>query len=214
MIHLCTEAFLGAGWLKRYRRIRPHFFCVMGFTDTGLYPGISAAGRSIEDRKKTAIADLEFLIRGNQRQAQYPLPPLVDGASPVLITRAIAAKLKWPIIVMNAGSHIRPPYACIDLGGHPAKCLSKGNALEIRTVLSLFQTGVEWGARLAPQIEGYVILSECVVGGTTTALGVLSALGYDAATRMSSSHRVCNHPQKWRLVQQGLAHFKHYRTDS
>ncbi len=214
MIHICTEPFLGAKWLKRYRQVRPNFCCVMGFTDTGLYPGISAAGKTIADRKTTAIADLEFLIKGNTSQAKYPLPPLAGGASPVLITRAIASKLKWPVVIMNAGSRIRPPFACIDLGGEPANCLSKGNALATHVVLNLFQSGVAWGERLAKHLEGYVILSECVVGGTTTALGVLSALGYDAAGKMNSSHPICNHNQKWRLVNQGLSFFNHYQADS
>ena len=186
----------------------------MGFTDTGLFPGISAAGKSVADRKTTAIADLEFLVKGHSPRLKYPLPPLISGASPAFITRSIASKLQWPILIMNAGSHIRPPFACIDLGGEPAKSLSKGNALEISIVMNLFQAGVEWGQRLAPHIDGYMILSECVVGGTTTALGVLSALGFDAASKVNSSHKNCNHPQKWRLVQQGLSVFNHYQSDS
>ena len=214
MIHICTEPFLGAKWLKRYQQVCPTFCCVMGFTDTGLYPGISAAGKSVADRKTTAIADLEFLVKGHSPYLQYPLPPLVSGASPAFITRAIASKLKWPMWVMNAGSHIRPPFACIDLGGKPAKSLARGNALEISVVMNLFQAGVEWGQRLAAHIDGYIILSECVVGGTTTALGVLSALGYDAASKVNSSHKNCNHHQKWRLVQQGLSHLDHYQADS
>ena len=214
MIHICTEPFLGAQWLKRYRRIRPNFCCVMGFTDTGLYPGISAAGKTIESRKTTAIADLEFLVKGHRSPLTYPLPPLTSGASPVIITRAIASRLEWPVMIMDAGSYLRPPFPHIDLGGAPAKCLSTGNALTTNTVLNLFQAGVQWGERFAPHIEGYLILSECVVGGTTTALGLLSALGYDAQNKVNSSHQICNHPQKWRLVQKGLSFLNHYQADS
>jgi uncharacterized protein (TIGR00303 family) len=214
MIHICTGPFIGAKWLKRYRRIRPNFCCVMGFTETGLYPGISAAGKTIEARKTTAIADLEFLVNGNHEAVKYPLPPLSGGVSPVVITRAIASELKWPMILMNAGSMIRPPFPCVDLGGVPAKCLSTGNAMTIRTVLKLFQAGVQWGEQLAQTIEGYIILSECVVGGTTTALGLLSALGYDAQHKVNSSHQICNHNQKWRLVKQGLGYLNHYQIDS
>ena len=78
----------------------------MGFTDTGLYPGISAAGKSVADRKTTAIADLEFLVKGHSPDLQYPLPPLISRASPAFITRAIASQLKWPILVMNAGPQL------------------------------------------------------------------------------------------------------------
>jgi len=47
-------------------------------------------------------------------------------------------------------------------------------------------------------------LSECVVGGTTTALAVLIALGIAAKDRVNSSHPICNHEQKWETVQSGL----------
>jgi uncharacterized protein (TIGR00303 family) len=52
--------------------------------------------------------------------------------------------------------------------------------------------------------EGYVILGECVVGGTTTALAVLEGLGYGAGGKVNSSHPSCNHAQKWAVVQAGL----------
>jgi uncharacterized protein (TIGR00303 family) len=52
--------------------------------------------------------------------------------------------------------------------------------------------------------QSYIILSECVVGGTTTALAMLTGLGIDAAGKVNSSHPVCNHQQKWQVVQAGL----------
>ncbi len=51
----------------------------------------------------------------------------------------------------------------------------------------------------------YAVLGECVVGGTTTALGLLMGLGVDALGRVNSSHGQCNHQQKAQLVTQGLA---------
>jgi uncharacterized protein (TIGR00303 family) len=42
------------------------------------------------------------------------------------------------------------------------------------------------------------------VGGTTTALAVLTGLGVDAVGKVNSSHPVCNHGQKWEVVQTGL----------
>jgi NaMN:DMB phosphoribosyltransferase len=43
-----------------------------------------------------------------------------------------------------------------------------------------------------------------VVGGTTTALSVLTGLGYPALGKVNSSHPTCNHEQKWAVVQAGL----------
>ena len=53
-------------------------------------------------------------------------------------------------------------------------------------------------------VSSYIVLSECVVAGTTTALAVLTALGISAQDKVNSSHPICNHQQKWSLVEQGL----------
>ena len=98
-----------------------------------------------------------------------------------------------------------PPVPAIDLGGTAAKCLSSGNALELQTVKHLLEEGLIWGAKLAAQTNGsYLILGECVVGGTTTALGVLMGLGIAAGGKVNSSHPTCNHAQKLAAVTAGL----------
>ncbi|MEH1779175.1 MAG: nicotinate-nucleotide--dimethylbenzimidazole phosphoribosyltransferase [Nostoc sp.] len=205
MIRIYTQKEQGEEWLQRYRGCLPVFACVLGFTETGLIPGISAAGRTPEDRKYTACADAEFLYYGPEHKAQYPLPPLAAGASPVLISRAVFESLKIPVHLFNAGLPQPPAAPVIDLGGTPAKCLSGGAAMEITTVHHLFEQGLLWGERLATNIQqGYLIIGECVVGGTTTALAILTGLGVDAAGKVNSSHPVCNHAQKWALVQSGL----------
>lgn len=204
-IRIYTQKEQGEEWLRRYRGCLPVFACVLGFTETGLIPGISAAGRTPEDRKYTACADAEFLYYGPEHKAQYPLPPLAAGASPVLISRAVFESLKIPVYLFNAGLPQPPAVPVIDLGGTAAKCLSSGVAMEITTVHHLFKQGLLWGERLAANNQHkYVILGECVVGGTTTALAILTGLGIDAAGKVNSSHPICNHAQKWALVQAGL----------
>ncbi|MEH1794287.1 nicotinate-nucleotide--dimethylbenzimidazole phosphoribosyltransferase [Nostoc sp.] len=208
-IRIYTQKEQGEEWLQRYRGCLPVFACVLGFTETGLIPGISAAGRTPEDRKYTACADAEFLYYGPEHKAQYPLPPLAAGASPVLISRAVFESLNIPVYLFNAGLPQPPAVPVIDLGGTAAKCLSGGAAMEVTTVKHLFKQGLLWGERLATNIQqGYVILGECVVGGTTTALAILTGLGIDAAGKVNSSHPVCNHGQKWALVQAGLEKMK------
>ncbi len=205
MIRVYTQLEQGQQWLQRYRGCSPIFACVLGFTATGLIPGISAAGRTPQDRQYTAIADAEFLYNGFQPQPKYALPPLQAGASPVLISRAVVEALDIPIYLFNAGLPQPPTVPAIDLGGTPAKCLSGGEALELATVKHLLEQGLYWGQHLASSItQEYVILGECVVGGTTTALAVLTGLGIAASGKVNSSHPVCNHAQKWELVQAGL----------
>jgi uncharacterized protein (TIGR00303 family) len=206
MIQIYTQPALATQWMTRYRGKKPVYVCILGFTETGLIPGISAAGATPESRRFTAIADAEFLTNGANIAAQYPLPPLHQGASPVFITRAVLQGQSIPTWLMNAGLPIAPSVPVIDLGGSPAQCLSTGAAQDRAMVQHLFEQGLRWGQTLAAEAQdGYLILAECVVGGTTTALAVLAGLGFDAQGKVNSSHPICNHDQKWQLVQQGLS---------
>lgn len=213
MIRIYTQADRAQRWLKKFYARPPLLACVLGFTATGLIPGISAAGATPADREKTALADAEFLICGPQRHPTYALPPLVAGASPVLITRAVVQAQQIPVHLFNAGLPLVPSVPTIDLGGQPARCLSQAHALDRSIVQHLFQQGLAWGSRLAEQAS-YLILSECVVGGTTTALAILTGLGWEASGKVNSSHPTCNHAQKWQVVQAGLAAFAGGRRDS
>ena len=204
MIKVYTALKQGEQWLDSYRGKKPVFACILGFTATGLIPGISAAGATPSQRQYTAIADGEFLINGPGPAPSYPLPPLDVGASPVLISRAVVDALAIPVSLFNAGLPTPPVVPSIDLGGIPALCVSSGQALPLGIVEHLFNQGLIWGEKLA-QANSYLIIGECVVGGTTTALALLTALGINAKDKVNSSHRQCNHEQKWSLVQTGLA---------
>ncbi len=207
MIQIHTAPLQAQQWLDLYRGKLPVFACVLGFTDTCLIPGISAAGKTPEDRRYTAIADAEFLARGVQHHPDYPLPPLIAGASPVYISRAIVAALDLPSYIFNAGLPIAPTIPHIDLSGLPAACLSTGSALPLKIVEHLYYQGLSWGEKLAAlHPDSYLVIGECVVGGTTTALSLLTGLGIDALGKVNSSHPVCNHHQKAEIVAQGLSH--------
>lgn len=204
-VRLYTQFDRGQQWLQRYRGQQPIVACVLGFTETGLVPGISAAGATPNDRQYTAIADAEFLVAGVQPQPKYPLPPLHVGASPVLVSRAVIEAQSIPVYLLNAGLPQPPAVPAIDLAGCPAQCLSQGQALPLNVVEHLLQQGLQWGAILAAEAgSGYLVIGECVVGGTTTALAVLTGLGIAANGKINSSHPTCNHAQKWALVEIGL----------
>jgi uncharacterized protein (TIGR00303 family) len=202
-IQIYTQFDRSQQWLQRYQGSAPVFACVLGFTQTGLIPGISAAGCTPEDRKLTAIADAEFLINGPQPHPRYPLPPLTAGASPVLISRAVIETLDIPVSLFNAGLPQPPSVEAIDLGGVPAACLTTGKALSPEIAFHLLKQGLCWGDKLAAKGE-YLIIGECVVGGTTTALAVLTGLGFAATGKVNSSHPQCNHSQKGSVVREGL----------
>lgn len=209
MIRIYTQLQQGHQWLTQYRGKRPALACVLGFTETGLLPNISAAGASPDDRRYTAIADAECLVNGVQPHPKYPLPPLTVGASPTLISRAFVEALDIPVYVFNGGLPTPPAIPHIDLAGTPAQCVSTGKALPQAMVEHLFTQGWHWGEVLAQTLQdSYLIIGECVVGGTTTALGLLTGLRVAAANKVNSSHPQCNHQQKWEIVQAGLG-----RTD-
>lgn len=207
MIRSYTNPDHSEVWLARYRGQCPQFVCVLGFTDTALIPGISSAGATPEARQWTAIADAEYLVNGAQPHPCHPLPPLQAGVSPVLISRALLQTLDWPCSVFNAGLRHPPSVQVIDLEGQAANCVHTGQALPLTVVQHLFHQGWQWGQWLAQAEQSsnsYLIVSECVVGGTTTALGVLTGLGISARGKVNSSHPECNHLQKQQLVDQGL----------
>ncbi|MGI0492105.1 nicotinate mononucleotide-dependent phosphoribosyltransferase CobT [Alkalinema pantanalense CENA528] len=205
MINIYTQRSQAERWLQCYQGQQPEFVCVLGFTETGLIPGISAAGATPNDRRHTALADAEFLYYGVQSQPRYPLPPLQAGASPTLISRAIVEQLSIPTHIVNAGLLDSPPIPSIDCGGEAARCLSTGQALDLTTVKHLFQTGLQLGQKLGQHLQNrYLIIGECVVGGTTTALALLLGLGIPALGKVNSSHPTCNHTQKQQLVQSAL----------
>lgn len=203
MLRVYSQHEQAEAWLAAQRGCPPVFACVLGFTETGLIPGISAAGATPQDRHYTAIADAEFLWNGPRPHPRYPLPPLHAGASPVLISHAVTRAQAIPVFLFNAGLPIPPPVPHIDLGGTPARCLSHAHALDRAIIDHLFTQGLAWGEWLANQ-SSYVILAECVVGGTTTALSVLTGLGWDAVGKVNSSHPTCNHRQKQEIVEAGL----------
>ena len=177
-VKVYTQFAEGNRWLHHYQGTKPVFACVLGFTATALIPGISAAGATSDSRQYTAVADAEFLHNGPQPLPQYPLPPLDAGASPVLISRAVVESLKCPLYLFNAGLSVAPSVPTIDLGGGAARCITSGAAMTLGTVKHLFEQGLIWGERMARDAQNsYLILSECVVGGTTTALAVLLGLG-------------------------------------
>lgn len=213
MIRICTRAIApceqARAWLLRYRGQKPHFACILSFTETSLQPQISSAGTSPEARRYTALADGEYLHSG--KNSQYPLPPLPAGISPAILTRAILTHCNIPLRLFSTGlpGHLTVPHSSLPIV--LAQDLSTGAAMAIQRVEQLFNSGYERGQRLATECpNGYWVLGESVVGGTTTAQAILTALGYEVAGKVSSSHLQSNHRQKQVLIQAGLRRWREH----
>lgn len=200
MIEVCTGA--GAAWLNRYRGRCPAFACVLSFTETALIADISAAGATAQARRVTAAADGAYLIAG--ADSKIALPSLPAGVSPAVISRAVLQHFAMPCHLLSTGLPVDLPVDHIALPRVTANTVQTGKAMPVAKVRELLAAGLHWGARLALP-NSYLIIGECVVGGTTTAQAVLEGLGYEVAGCMSSSHRRGNHVQKRELAQRGLA---------
>ncbi len=179
-------------------------FCLCaGSTKTSDIDGISAAGSTPESRRLTPTLDAEALILGIPKTCT-DLPVSPEGIiSPIVITRGCIEELKVAKKVFNCGMHVAPQIECETIGTAAAECVSTGGAITLDSVRRLVRAGIEHGEKLSEERD-LVVVSECVPGGTTTAMAVLTALGFDAGKSVSSSLQQANHEFRGKLVQQGL----------
>ncbi len=162
------------------------FVVVIGTTDTSLIPGITIAGASPELTHYTPAADVEFLIDG--KCYVIPTPPVTpDGKpTPALISRACILLTKIPTIVVNSGCRVLPNIPYIDLRGMPGRDIRTGNALDIEVCRRIFHNAINVGKFLGSNFD-IVILGESIPAGTTTAMAIMVALGFNAWGRVSSA---------------------------
>jgi len=179
------------------------FLCVASSASSDI-EGISAAGASPELRRVTPSIDAEALIMGQPcGEADLPVSP-TGVVSPVVITRACTKLAGFAITVVDCGTFKQPQLQDLRrVGKSFSRCVSTGCAQDYEDVRELFYSGLEVGAEVCDDAE-YGILGECVPAGTTTALGVLTALGINAAGLVSSSLQTANHGVKDQLVSGGL----------
>lgn len=162
------------------REDRPRLVVVAGSTATAGIEGISAAGADADAMRHTPAADLEILAYG--RPTGAPVVPVSPTGcpTPAIVTRAVRELLDLPLVAVDAGI-ARSTYApTVDLGGRPGRDVREPPA--VPDARKVFDAGREFGASLA---DSELLVGETVPGGTTTALGVLTALGH--RPRVSSS---------------------------
>jgi uncharacterized protein (TIGR00303 family) len=85
-------------------------------------------------------------------------------------------------LFINAGLWVPPTVPCLDVYGEVAGDPRYGDALP--SAERLFNQGERIGLFLAKRCD-LLVLGECVPGGTTTALCLLRALGYEASVSSS-----------------------------
>jgi uncharacterized protein (TIGR00303 family) len=142
-----------------------------GTTRTARIDGVSAAGADPDLRAHTPGADAEILEYGAPVRA--PVTPVSPSGcpTPAVVTRAIRELLSFPVTVAAAGLS-KPTAAPTVLGADPGGDVRDPDP--VPEAADVFERARSFG-RALPDDE--VMVGETVPGGTTTAMGVLRALG-------------------------------------
>jgi uncharacterized protein (TIGR00303 family) len=199
---LAQNDFKGEDFIKELEGKTPLFVCTIATTETAKVQGISAAGENREFTDYTPPADAELLLLGKCKCINgVPVTP--DGIpTPALITMSALRLANIPVLVANGGLKVKPQIPFLDLGGSPGKDIRTGNAVD--NVEEVIQRATLAGEHLAKTAD-YLVIGESVPGGTTTALGVLSAMGVTAEGKVSSSMPENPHGLKNETVRAALA---------
>ena len=160
------------------------FAFVISYTETCEIPGITFAGADKNSIQFTPPADAEYLHYGYCKTIdKIPMTP--DGKpTPGILTKTALESASIPHLTINAGSKISPQLPFIETGLPFGKNISIEDAMTDSQVTQAVDFGRILGRSLA-SLTDCLVIGESIPGGTTTALAVLRALGFDA--KVSSS---------------------------
>ena len=182
----------------------PVFLVTIGTTETSKIPGISGAGASPELTEFTPASDVEFMVLGEVRCTDAAAETVVGDAAaptPARLTKAALQVAKIPFVIIDAGSKVKPDVEYVSLGKEYGRDIRTGKG--ILNPLEIFENAKELGNELSQRHE-MLIIGESIPAGTTTALGVLKALGYEANEKVSGSMPHNPHDLKIETVNEGL----------
>ena len=190
------------GFIEATQNKKPLFVLTIATTETAKIQGISAAGQNPEFTDYTPAADAELLLLGKCKSIDgVPITP--DGIpTPALIAMSALRLADIPVLVASGGLKVKPKIPYFDLGGNPGRDIKTGNAVD--NVSEVIERTKLAGEQLAKTAE-YLVIGESIPGGTTTALGLLSAMGINAQGKVSSSMPENPHGLKGDVVRAGLA---------
>jgi uncharacterized protein (TIGR00303 family) len=180
---------------------KPLFICTIATTETGKIPGLSAAGANPDFTDFTPPADAELLLLGKCKSIQgVPITP--DGIpTPALVTTSALHIADIPVVVVNGGVKVKPQVPFIDVNGSPGRDIRSGDSVD--NVEEVIERAKIIGEHLAKTAD-YLVIGESIPGGTTTALGVFTALGVQAQGKVSSTLPENPHNLKAEVVAAGL----------
>jgi uncharacterized protein (TIGR00303 family) len=198
---LASNELKGEAFLSEIEGRNSLFICIIATTETAKITGISAAGANPEITDYTPPADAELLLLGKCKCINgVPITP--SGIpTPALITMSALKLANIPVLIASGGLKINPQIPFLDLGGAPGKDIRTGNS--VKNAEEVLERAKLAGEHLANTID-YIIIGESIPGGTTTAQGVLSAMGINVKGKISSSMPDNPHLLKTNIVNLGL----------
>lgn len=147
----------------------------------------------------TPAADAELVETGSVFSISEPAMCPSGAPTPAVLTRASMLLTGIPCLFINAGLNIRPKIPFIDLNAHPGNDIRKERA--VPDAADIYRASADLGRKLS-KLSDFVMIGESVPGGTTTAMGVLRALGHNG--RVSSSFPDNPADIKERVVDEGM----------
>jgi uncharacterized protein (TIGR00303 family) len=191
----------GEAFLTKIAGKNPLFLCTLGTTETAKISGLSAAGANPNITDYTPPADIELLLLGKCKCIDgVPVTP--DGIpTPALVTMSALKLANIPALAVNAGLKVLPHVPYFEVGSKPGQDIRTGKAVENAT--EVLERAKILGAQVA-QTADYLVIGESIPGGTTTALAVLTAMGFNAEGKVSSSMPANPHDLKTQTAMAGL----------
>ncbi|MCQ2738099.1 MAG: TIGR00303 family protein [archaeon] len=184
----------------------PIFICTIATTKTSEIPGLTGAGATPELTKYTPAGDAELILSGKV-MCMDDIPQTIIGEvvtpTPSVIAKASVELADTAKMIIDAGSEIKANVDVFDISdGNFGGDISTGKA--VKNPEAIFNKAYDLATILSEKHD-YIVIGESLAAGTTTALGVLVGLGYDAKGKVSGCMDTNPHSLKNRLVDEGLA---------
>ena len=161
---------------------KPIFCAILGNTLLSTVPGVSGAGATPDNTLLTPILDAELIVKGAITSHKIKPNTPTGCPTPASITRSMMELCDLQPLFINAGLRYTPTVTCLEVYGEIGEDPRFRDAVPL--VQKLFDQG-KWIGKFLSGFSDLIVLGECVPGGTTTALCVLRALGYDASVSSS-----------------------------
>lgn len=169
---------------KKIKDKKPFFLLTIGNTETGKIEGISAAGKNPKMTDYTPVADAEYLYYGKCKCIEgVPISP-TGIPTPAILSKACTDLIKPNYLSIKTGLNIETSAPMVNIDSKPGNDIRK--EIAVQNPKNIYENSKVVGESLSKNKDDrYYLLGESIAGGTTTALGVLRALGYNAMVSSS-----------------------------